>query len=91
MKRQIIIDCLKTFFATGILICMGWSLLIAIAMVVALCIGGEISALICEFIKKIALKLLYIVCNILAFAGVLKMYLCGEKSLTMDIPIKKKS
>ena len=73
----------KWIFGYGILITLFVGGLTAIGYVVALCIGGETAAIICDVIyKKIVPVLTYVTTSLVLF-GLLSMYLAGEKALTV--------
>ena len=81
---------LKTIFGWGIMISLFAGGLTFFGYVAALCIGGDMAALICAFIyKKIFPVIIYLsVCMVLL--GLIIMYLSGEVALTPDKKHAKK-
>ena len=73
---------LKTIFGYGIMICLFSGGFTFFGYVAALIIGGEIAAVICNFIYKSFLPVVVYCSNILILLGLVAMYLNGEMALT---------
>ena len=77
---------LRSVFGYGIMICLFAGGLTFFAYLVALIIGGDVAAKICEFTYKTFFPIIIKTSNILVILGLFVMYLNGEMALT----IKKK-
>ena len=79
----------KTIFGYGIMITLfagGFTLL---AYIVALIVGGDIAAMICDITYKKVFPVIIVISNIMVLLGLVSMYLSGEKSLTPSEKKKK--
>ena len=79
---------LRTIFGYGIIVCLFGGGLTFLGYLVALVIGGNAAAAICEVLYKTIFPLIIKASTILVLLGLLIMYLSGEKALTSD---KKKA
>ena len=78
---------LKTVFGYGTMIALFFGVIVFLGYVVALVIGGDVAAQICEFVyKKIVPVMIYLGTS-MVLLGLIAMYLAGEKALT---PSKRK-
>ena len=77
----------KLIFGYGIMVCLIVGGLTFFGYAVALCIGGEVAADICSFMKTYIIPIATYCTTGLVVFGMLTMYLAGEKSLT---PTKRK-
>ena len=93
MKKVLkkISDVCKIIFGYGIMITLFVGGLTAVGYVVALCVGGDAAATICDLIyKKIVPVLTYVTTSLVLF-GLLSMYLAGEKAFTVGGKNKKQN
>lgn len=79
---------LRVIFGYGIMVCLFAGGLTFFGYVVALIIGGDTAATICEVIYKQIIPIIIKASTILVLLGLVVMYLNGEKALTSN---KKKS
>lgn len=79
---------LRIIFGYGIMICLFAGGLTFFGYLVALCIGGDTAAKICEVIYKTIIPYIIKGSTILVLLGLVTMYLNGEVALTPD---KKKT
>ena len=79
---------LRVIFGYGIMVCLFAGGLTFFGYVVALIIGGDTAAAICEVIYKQIIPIIIKASTILVLLGLAVMYLNGEKALTSN---KKKS
>ena len=79
---------LKMIFGYGIMLCLMVGGLTFFGYVVALIIGGNTAAAICEFLYKTVIPYVIYASTILVLLGLVAMYLAGETALTSD---KKKA
>ena len=70
-------------YGYGILVTLIASGLTFFGYVVALCIGGDVAAQICEVIYKHVFKWIIIVASCVVLLGLIKMYLAGEVQATV--------
>ena len=86
MKKIIknIATVLNVVFGYGIMICLFAGGLTFFAYLVALIVGGDIAAQICDFISKMFFPAVIKASNILILIGLVSMYLKGEKALTAN-------
>lgn len=82
---------LKIVFGYGIMLTLFVGGLTFFGYLVALIIGGDTAALICEVIYKQIVPVMIKVTTILVLFGLFTMYLAGEKSLTPTKRDKNKS
>lgn len=73
---------LKIVFGYGIMLTLFVGGLTFFGYLVALIIGGDTAALICEVIYKQIVPVMIKVSTIMVLFGLVTMYLAGEKSLT---------
>lgn len=79
---------LRVIFGYGIMICLFAGGLTFFGYVVALIIGGDTAATICEVIYKQIIPIIIKTSTVLVLLGLAIMYLNGEKALTSN---KKKA
>lgn len=89
-KLQKIAGICKIIFGYGIMIALFIGGLTFFGYIVALIVGGDTAAIICDFIYNKILKYLIYAANILVVFGLLTMYLSGEKALTPSKKQKRK-
>lgn len=89
-KLKKISDFLKVVFGYGIMITLFVGGLTFIGYLVALIIGGDIAAQICEVIYKRIIPVMIYVSTVMVLFGLLTMYLAGEKALTPSKQINNK-
>lgn len=77
-KMKKIAAFMKTVFGYGMLAVLGSGVLMFLGYLTALIIGGEIAAVICEFIYKQAVPVVIYATSLLMLFGLLAMYLSGE-------------
>ncbi len=87
MKK--ISDVCKTIFGYGIMITLFAGGLTLIPYLVALIVGGDVAAMICDIIYKKVFPVIIVVSNIMVLLGLVSMYFSGEKSLTPSEKKKK--
>lgn len=73
---------LRTVFGYGITVCLFAGGLTFFAYVVALIVGGDTAALICDITYNKVIPVIVYATTILVLLGLLIMYLSGEKALT---------
>lgn len=84
-------DVCKIIFGYGIMITLFAGGLTVVGYIVALCIGGDVAATICDVIyNKIVPVITYVTTSLVLF-GLLAMYFAGEKALTVKSKKSKKS
>ena len=83
MKKKIA-EKLKIVFGYGIMLTLFVGGLTFFGYVVALIIGGDTAALICEVIYKQIIPVMIYVTTILVMFGLVTMYLAGEIALTAN-------
>lgn len=88
-KLKKISDVLKLVFGYGVMITLFVGALSFFAYVVALIIGGETAAVICDFVYNVILKITIYVSTVTILLGLVAMYLAGEKALTPSKRNKK--
>ena len=86
--REITATVLSYIYAIGIALSLFAGALSAVGYVVALIAGGDTAAAICEFIYKDFYPIIIYVASVSILAGLVKMYVAGEKSLVT--PKRKK-
>lgn len=79
----------KMIFGYGIMITLFAGGLTFFAYVVALIVGGDTAALICEVTYKQIIPVIVKVSTVMILLGLVCMYLSGEKSLTPSEKKKK--
>lgn len=79
---------LKTVFGYGILLTLVGGALTFFGYLVALVIGGNIAAQICEFLYNRVIPVIIYASTVLILFGLVVMYLSGEQALTAS---KKKN
>ncbi|MBR2902770.1 MAG: hypothetical protein IKC38_06145 [Clostridia bacterium] len=79
---------LKTIFGYGILVCLFAGGLTFFGYLLAMIVGGETAAAICNFIYKTITPYIIKISTIMVLLGLVAMYLNGETALTSD---KKKT
>lgn len=79
---------LKTIFGYGIFICLFAGGLTFFGYLIAVILGGEAAALICDFIYKSITPYIIKTSTIMVLLGLVAMYLNGETALTSN---KKKA
>ena len=75
-------DKLKLIFGYGIMISLFTGSLTFFGYLIALIIGGDTAALICEIIYKKIFPVITYVSTLTILLGLLTMYLAGEKALS---------
>ena len=88
-KLKKVSDVLKLVFGYGVMITLFVGALSFLGYVVALIIGGETAALICDFVYKVIIKITIYASTVTILIGLLAMYLAGEKALTPSKRAKK--
>ena len=88
-KLKKISDVLKLVFGYGVMITLFVGALSFLAYVVALIIGGEGAAVICDFVYNVIIKIIIYASTVTILLGLLAMYLAGEKALTPSKRTKK--
>ena len=78
---------LKTVFGYGIMIALFLGVIVFLGYVIALIIGGDVAAEICEFLYKRIVPVMIYLGTSMVLLGLLAMYFAGEKALT---PSKRK-
>lgn len=81
-------DVCKMIFGYGIMITLFAGGLTFLGYVIALVVGGDTAAIICEVIYKRIIPVIIYISTCLILFGLFTMYLAGEKALTAD---KKKA
>lgn len=81
-KLKKLSDKLKIVFGYGIMLTLFVGGLTFFGYLIALIVGGDIAAMICEFIYKTIVPIMIKVTTILVLFGLVTMYLAGEKALT---------
>ena len=91
MKEKIkkISDVLKTVFGYSVMITLLVGALSFLGYVAALIIGGEVAAVICDFVYNVILKVTIYASTVTILLGLVAMYLAGEKALTPNKRTKK--
>ena len=79
----------KTVFGYGIMITLFAGGLTFFAYLIALIIGGDTAALICEITYKHVLPVIVKMSTVMILLGLVCMYMSGEKSLTPSEKKKK--
>ena len=79
----------KTVFGYGIMITLFAGGLTFFAYLIALIIGGDTAALICEITYKHVIPVIVKVSTVMILLGLVCMYMSGEKSLTPSEKKKK--
>ena len=79
----------KMIFGYGIMITLFAGGLTFFAYVVALIVGGDTAALICEITYKQVIPVIVKVSTVMILLGLVCMYMSGEKSLTPSEKKKK--
>ena len=80
----------KIIFGYGIMITLFAGGLTFLGYVVALIVGGDVAAAICNVIYKQIFPIIIYASTVLVMFGLLTMYLAGEKALTPTKREKKK-
>ena len=75
---------LGVIYGYGILITLFAGGLTFFGYVVALCIGGDVAAQICEILYKHVFKIIIIASSCVVILGIIKMYLSGEVALSIE-------
>ena len=81
---------LKSVFGYGIMSCLFLGGLTFVGYVVALIVGGETAAIICDFIYKTFMPIVIYASNIFVLLGLVILYMSGEKALSVDDKNTKK-
>jgi len=81
-KLKKISDVLKIVFGYGIMITLFVGGMTFFGYLVALIIGGDTAALICEVIYKKIVPVMIYISTIMVLLGLVTMYLAGEMALT---------
>lgn len=86
MKKIIkkISEILHIIFGYGIILCLFSGGMTFFGYIIALCFGGNIASVICEFIYKTFFPVLIRLSTILVLIGIAAMYLGGESSLKIS-------
>jgi hypothetical protein len=79
----------KTIFGYGIMVTLFAGGLTFFAYLVALIVGGDTAALICEITYKQVTPIIVKVSTVMILLGLVCMYMSGEKSLTPSEKKKK--
>lgn len=79
---------LSYIYGIGIAVALFVGAFSAIGYIVAIIIGGDTAANICEFIYKKIYPVIIYISSISVLLGLVKMYVAGEKSL---VPPKKRA
>lgn len=79
-----IADTLTAIFAVLLTIGLIAGLIISILFVIGFVIGGDTAAKMCGYITLHVLPYEYKLAEIIAVIGMVKMYLCREKTFVMD-------
>ncbi len=87
--REKILKVTRPIFAWGLCILMTLALIGALLYIVAFIIGGEGAMSIHEFCTNVFFHCIYIAGIVLAFLGIVNMYLAGEKMYMFEINSKK--
>lgn len=74
---------LLTIFSIGILLSLFAGALAFLGFIIALIIGGDTAATICNFIKAEYFPIVIRVCSVAAGIGLVGMYLSKAKALTL--------
>ena len=88
-KLKKISEVCKLIFGYGIMICLFAGGLTFFGYLVALIVGGDVAAAICEFIYKKLMPIIIYASTGLVLFGLLTMYLAGEQALTSGKKKKK--
>ena len=75
---------LGVIYGYGILITLFAGGLTFFGYVVALCVGGDVAAKICEILYKHVFKYIIIASSCVVILGIIKMYLSGEVALSIE-------
>lgn len=72
--------------ATSVIIsvCILYALLLLMLFIAAFIIGGDSAESLCVLMDDVLFPALYICGSVAAFTGIIKMYLAGEKELTLE-------
>lgn len=72
--------------ATSVIIsvCILYALLLLMLFIAAFIIGGNSAESFCALMGDVFFPVLYICGSVAAFTGIIKMYLAGEKELTLE-------
>lgn len=89
-KLKLLSDKMKLVFGYGIMITLFVGGLTFLGYLVALIIGGDIGAVICEIIYEKIIKVMIYITTITVLFGLVAMYLAGEKALTPSTRKSKK-
>ena len=81
---------LRIVFGYGIMICVFAGGFTFFGYLVALCAGGDIAQIICNFIYKSFFPIIIKASTILVILGLVVMYLNGEMALTASADKKKR-
>lgn len=87
--REKILKVTRHIFAWGLCILMTLALIGALLYIVAFIIGGNGAISIHEFCMNVFFHWIYVTGMILAFLGMVNMYLAGEKMYMFEINSKK--
>lgn len=78
---------LAYIYGVGIAVALFAGALSFLGYVAAIIIGGETATAICVFIYKKIYPVLFYISSVSVLLGLVKMYLCGEKTM---VPTRKK-
>ena len=79
----------KQIFGYGIMIALFMGTFVFTGYVIALIVGGDTAALICDFIKNKIAPVMFYTASIMVLFGIITMYLSGETALTVGKKKKK--
>lgn len=80
---------LRSVFGWGIGLSLFCGVLCFLGFLVALCVGGELAADICQFLSKTAMPWVIRGTSVMVLLGLVVMYLSGESALTAKRNKKK--
>jgi ABC-type dipeptide/oligopeptide/nickel transport system permease component len=89
MKR--LVEIIKKIFSTVLAACLLIGFAMVIIFTVALILGGEAAVSLSSIVDSVLLPLVCISSVVISFLGILKMYLCGEKSYVLETKKTKQS
>lgn len=88
MKDSKLVLVLTAIFSYGVTVCSLIALFCAFAFLLCFLIGGDAAVRMCEIIQGM-LAWLYRLGSFSAVAGMIKMYLCGQKEFILEKPDEK--
>ncbi len=77
-------EILKTFFGYGIVFCLFAGGSTFFGYLLAIIIGGDTAAMICEVLYKRIIPVIIYISTSMVLLGLMQMYLGGEKALTPE-------